>query len=108
MQGFIFRIINQKMRHLVIGATFGMGAVTTAAVATSRFHDARFDTAEAVVIQAQTLLGAAVCGDPGLKPTVECERHVKKVQELLARAREGIIAAAQAADGFSSTAGQVP
>jgi len=104
MHGLLFSIIQRRLRHMAVGTTFGMAVVTTAAVATARFHDQRFDTADAAVVQAENLLAIVVCGNPGEKTTAECERYVKRAQELLVRAREAMTAAAAAADGIGSPA----
>ena len=108
MQGFLLRIIQRRLRQLSVGTTFGAVVVTTAVVAAARFHDQRFDTADAAVVQAQNLLVAAVCGEPELKPTVECEKHARRAQELLARAREEISSAAAAADGIGVQITRLP
>jgi hypothetical protein len=101
MQGFLTRIIGRRLRRLAFGAIGGMVVVTTSALAAGRFHDPHFDDADLAVEKAQLLLAAAACGNPGLKPTIECERHVKKVEDLLARARAEIMTAALAADGLT-------
>jgi hypothetical protein len=99
MQGFVKRMVERRLRRLVIGSTIGMAILTTTAVAAGRFHDPKFDEADLAVEKAQILIGNAECGNPGEKATEACEKELKRVIDLLAKARSTINAAAVAADG---------
>ena len=99
MTGFLTRMIDQQLRRLTLGAILGIAVVSTAAVAASRFHDANLDLAEAAIEKAQGLLALTVCGNPGEKTTEDCDKLVQKAQDLLAKTRDAVNAAAVAADG---------
>ena len=99
MQGFLKKIVERRLRRLAFTSTLGILAITTTAVAASRFHDSNLDLANAAVEKAQGLLALTVCGNPGDKTTEACEKEVKRAQDLLAKAHEAIAAAATAADG---------
>ncbi len=99
MHGFVTRMVERRLRRLVIGSTIGMAILTTTAVAAGRFHDPKFDEADLAVEKAQILLTATECGNPGEKTTEACRKELKRVMELLTKARSTINAAAVAADG---------
>jgi hypothetical protein len=99
MTGFLTKIIDRQLRRLALGTAFSVLVVTTTALAMSRFHDPKFDEADLAVEKAQILLNAAACGVPGEKTTEACDKLMKRAQELLARARDAISAAAITADG---------
>jgi hypothetical protein len=99
MRGFVKRMVERRLRRLVIGSTIGMAILTAAAVAAGRFHDPKFDEADLAVEKAQILLGVAECGNPGEKTTKVCQKELKRALEVLAKARATINAAAVAADG---------
>ena len=100
MQGFLTRIVERRMRRLTLATTIGMALISTTAVAAGRFHDPRFDETDLAIEKAQILLTAAACGNEGEKTTVECFKYVKRAEDLLAKARETVNAAALAADGL--------
>jgi hypothetical protein len=99
MHGFVTRMVQRRLRRLVVGSTIGMMILTTAAVAAGRYQDPKFDEAGLAVEKAQILLGGAECGNPGEKTTVACQKQLKRALDLLARARATVNAAAVAADG---------
>ena len=99
MTGFLTKIIDRQLRRLVMGAAAGMAVVSTTAVASGRFHDPNIDLAEVAIEKAQGLLALTVCGNPGEKTTEDCDKLVKKAQDLLAKTRDAVSAAAVAADG---------
>jgi hypothetical protein len=98
MHGFVKRMIERRMRRLVLGSTIGMAILTTAALAAGRFHDPKFEEADLAVEKAQILLGIAECGNPGEKTTQVCQKELKRALDVLAKARATINAAAVAAD----------
>jgi hypothetical protein len=98
MHGFVKRMIERRMRRLVLGSTIGMAILTTAALAAGRFHDPKFEEADLAVEKAQILLGVAECGNAGEKTTQVCQKELKRALDVLARARAAINAAAVAAD----------
>ena len=108
MQGFLLRVNQRRLRRMALGATFGIAIVTTAAVAAGRFHDPMFDSADLAAEKAQLLLVQAVCGNPGEKTTAECDKHLKRAMDLVARLREEIAAAAAAADGIGQQVTPLP
>ena len=99
MHGFVKRMVERRLRRLVIGSTVSMAILTTTAVAAGRFHDPKFDEADLAVEKAQLLLNAAECGNPGEKTTDACQKELERALALLAKARATINAAAVAADG---------
>ena len=99
MTGFLTKIIDRQLRQLVMSAVVGMTVLSTTAVAASRFHDANLDLAEAAIEKAQALLALTECGNPGEKTTEACDKQLKRAQELLAKTRDAVSAAAVAADG---------
>ena len=99
MHGFLTHMIERQLRRVAIGGALGMAVVSTTAVAASRFHDTNLDLAEVAIDKAQGLLALTVCGNPGEKTTEDCDKLVKKAQDLLARTRDAVSAAAVAADG---------
>jgi len=108
MQGFLLRIIQRRLRRLALGVTFGLAIVSTSGVAANRLHDANFDLSGAAAEKIQVLLSLAECGNPGDKTTVECEKHLKRAQDLVARLREEISAAAAASDGIGAQLTRLP
>jgi len=99
MTGYLTKIIDRQLRQLTMSAVVGMTVVSTTAVAASRFHDANLDLADAAIEKAQVLLASTVCGNPGEKTTEDCDKLLKKAQELLSKTRDAVSAAAVAADG---------
>jgi hypothetical protein len=99
MRGFLTRTIDRRLRRLALGATFGMAVVTTTAVATGNFKNPGFDDAHLAVEKAQILLSDSACGTPGERAADSCVKLIRTAEELLARAREAVTAAATAADG---------
>jgi hypothetical protein len=99
MTGYLTKIIDRQLRRITLATVIGIAVVTTTALAISRFHDPKFDEADIAVEKAQILLNAAACGVPGEKTTEACDRLMKRAQELLAKARDAITAAAITADG---------
>lgn len=99
MHGFLTRMIDQRLRRLALGATFGMVIVTTIGVVTGTFQNPRFDEAHFAVEKAQILLSDSACGTPGERAADACVKLIRTAEELLARAREAVTAAATIADG---------
>ena len=99
MHGFLTRMIDQRLRRLALGATIGMVIVTTIGVVTGNFQNPRFDEANLAVEKAQILLSDSACGPGGARATDSCVKLVRTAEELLARAREAVAAAATVADG---------
>ena len=99
MTGFLTKIIDRQLRRLTVGTAFGVAVVTTTALATSQFEEPKFDEAGLAVEKAQLLLTGTTCGEPGEKTTEACAKLMKRAQELLAKARDAIGAAAIKADG---------
>jgi len=99
MTGFLTKIIDRQLRRLVMGAAVGMAVVSSTAVAAGRFHDPNLDLAEAAIEKAQGLIALTECGNPGEKTTEACDKLLKRAQELLAKTRDAVSAAAVAADG---------
>lgn len=99
MHGFLKRMVERRLRRLIIGSTIAMAILTTTAVAAGRFHDPKFDEADLAVEKAQILLSVAECGAPGEKTTEACQKALERALDLLAKARATVNAAAVAADG---------
>ena len=99
MHGFLTRMIDQRLRRLALGATFGMAIVTTIGLVTGTSQTPRFDEAHLAVEKAQILLSHSACGTPGERATDDCVKFIRQAEELLARAREAVNAAATIADG---------
>jgi hypothetical protein len=99
MTGYLTKLIERQLRRVTLATALGIAIVTTTALAFARFHDPKFDEADLAVEKAQLLLNAAVCGEPGAKTTEACDKLMKRAQDLLAKARDAISAAAITADG---------
>lgn len=94
MRGFLTRIIDRRMRRLILGATFGVAVGTTSAMSTAGIQDSRFENADLAAARAQILLTDA-CGE---KPATACEKRLQKAIELLSRVRQTINEASPSAD----------
>lgn len=99
MTGYLTKLIDRQLRRITVATVIGIAVVTTTALAVSRFDEPKFDEADLAVKKAQILLSGAECGEPGEKTTEACDRLMKRAQELLAKARDAISAAAIKADG---------
>ena len=99
MTGYLTKIIDRQLRRVTLATVLGIAVVTTTALAMSRFDEPKFDEAELAVEKAQILLTGTACGEPGQKTTATCDKLMKRAQELLAKARDAISAAAITADG---------
>lgn len=99
MRGFLTKMIDRRLRRLTVTMTFGMVVVATAGIAAGHWNDPKFDDADMAVARAQLLLAGSPCGAPGDRNTESCEKMLRKAEELLAKAREAVSAAATAAVG---------
>ena len=99
MTGYLTKLIERQLRRVTLATALGIAIVTTTALAFTRFQDPKFGEAELAVEKAQILLKAAECGEPGAKEAVACAKLMKRAQDLLAKARDAISAAAVTADG---------
>lgn len=99
MNGFLTSIVQKQLRRLTLGAAISAAIVTASTLETGRLDEPEFNQAELAVEKAQFLLAPSMCGASNEKQTEVCEYLVKRAEELLARARQAVAAAATVADG---------
>ena len=97
--GFLMHTIQRRLRRLIIGATISLAIVSATAIETTGFLEPRFDQANLAVEKAQFLLGPSLCVESSAQQAELCESLVRRAEELLARARQAVTAAATVADG---------
>lgn len=97
MRGFLTKIVERRMRRLILGAGFGVVIGSTSAVSTSGAPDPRFDGTDLAAERAQILLTNA-CGAPEAGPAGACEQRLQKALVLLARVRATINEAGRGPD----------
>lgn len=99
MNGYLMNIIQRQLRRLTLGATISLVIVSATSLDTAAFPEPKFNEADLAVEKAQFLLGPSLCVTPSEQHTEFCENLVKRAEELLARARQAVTAAATVADG---------
>jgi hypothetical protein len=99
MHGFLTNIVLRQLRRLTLGAAVSLAIVAASALGTTRFPEPKFNQAELAVEKAQVLLVPSLCVTSSEKHTESCETLVRRAEELLARARQAVTAAATIASG---------
>ena len=99
MHGFLTNIVLRQLRRLALGAALSMAIVAASALGTTRFPAPRFNQAELAVLKAQYILAPSLCETPSEQQTESCMNLVRRAEELLARARQAVTAAATVASG---------
>ena len=99
MNGFLMNTIQRQLRRLTLAATVSMAIVYAAALDTASSPAPKFNQADRAVEKAQFLLGPSLCDVPSEQHAAFCVNLVTRAEELLARARQAVTAAATVADG---------